>query len=204
MNYFTVSVILLISYVIGSIPVAYIFGKRVRGIDLREVGDGNTGARNAFHQLGSHYGYIIAALDILKGAVAILIARFAGLDTLWQMMAGAAAIVGNDFPMFAGFKGGQGLATSTGTMLALFPVPTAAGIAVYGMLYALLRRSIIGSSFGGGVVALLLALTGQWPQLIYAVCVFLFIPVKQQLDAPRRKAIAEMRGNASSQQPDHS
>jgi glycerol-3-phosphate acyltransferase PlsY len=198
MNYYLTASVLLAAYMLGSIPVANIFGKRLKGIDLRTAGDGNIGARNAFHQLGARYGWMVAALDILKGAIPVIIARLAGFDLFWQMMAGAAVILGHDFPLFAGLKGGQGLATSTGTMLALFFAPAAAGLAVYGILYIFIKRSTFSAAAGGGVIALILGLTGQWPQLLYTVCVFLFVPVKQQLDAPRRRAIAAAQSRADS------
>ena len=148
MNYYLTASVLLTAYLLGSIPVANIFGKRLRGMDLRTAGDGNTGARNAFHLLGARYGWMVATLDILKGAIPVIIAKLAGFDLLWQMMAGAAVILGHDFPLFAGFKGGQGLAASTGTMLALFSAPTAAGMAVYGILYIFIKRSTYSAAAG--------------------------------------------------------
>lgn len=180
----------IFSYLLGSIPTAYILGKRFRGVDIRTLGDGNMGARNAFHILGARFGYLVAVADICKGALPVMIAKLAGLTLGLQFLIGVLVILGHDFPVFAGFKGGQGLATSTGTMLVLFPLAAGAGLALYGILYLIIRSSQISAGVGGGITALILAVTQQWPQLIYAVAVFLFVPLKQFIDTPRRRAIA--------------
>lgn len=189
MNNLIVLPVGIFSYLLGSIPTAYIISKRFKGVDIRTLGDGNMGARNAFHVLGARFGYLVALADICKGALPVLIARLTGLTPGFQFIVGVLVILGHDFPVFAGFKGGQGLATSTGTMLVLFPLATCAGLAVYGIMYLIIRSSQISAGVGGGITALILAITQQWPQLIYAVAVFLFVPLKQFIDTPRRRAI---------------
>jgi len=180
---------MLTAYLLGSIPTAYLVGKHVRGVDVRSVGDGNMGARNVYHTLGARYAYFVAVVDIIKGIIAVLIARLAGLPVAWQYIAGFCSILGHDFPILARFRGGQGLAVTAGTMLVLFPWPTVAGLTAYALVYAVLRRSRIGSTVGGAVVALILLILQQWPELLYAVGTFMFIPLKLFVDTPRRKAI---------------
>jgi len=180
----------IFSYISGSIPTALIVSRRFKRVDIRAVGDGNMGARNSFHSLGPKFGWLVAAVDFIKGAIPVLLAYLLGLEIEWQFLAGVIAILGHDFPIFASFKGGQGTATSLGTMMVLFPIPTTIGLAVYGLLFLIIRNSNISLSIGGGIIALIVGISMLWLQLIYAVCVFLFIPIKQQIDSPRRKAIA--------------
>jgi glycerol-3-phosphate acyltransferase PlsY len=97
------------AYALGSIPTAVLAGQRA-GIDIRDVGDGNMGARNVARSLGARPAIIVALVDVFKGAVAVLIARALGVSEDWVHVAAWAAVLGHDFPVFAGFQGGQGLA----------------------------------------------------------------------------------------------
>jgi len=180
---------IIIAYLLGSIPTALIVSRRFSGIDIRSVGDGNMGARNTFHTIGFGYGVLVAVLDFFKGALPVLFALVMGLSTGWLLLTGISAILGHDFPVFAGFKGGQGTATSLGTMLVLFPFPAATGLIAYGIIYLFIKNSNISCGIGGAIIALILGITQQWILFIFAVCVFLFIPVKLFIDLPRRRAI---------------
>jgi glycerol-3-phosphate acyltransferase PlsY len=182
-------VILVAAYLLGSIPTALLFSRYVKHIDIRAAGNGNMGAQNTFHILGAKFGVLVAALDISKGAFTVLLAHVAGLSVGWQIAAGILTILGHDFPVFANFRGGQGTATTLGTMLALFPIPTLIGAYVYGIMFLLIKNSSRSLSVGGALIALILGITQQWLLLVYAVAVFLFIPVKMWIDSPRRKAI---------------
>lgn len=181
--------VLIAAYLLGSIPTALIIARKIKGVDIRTVGDGNMGARNTFHTIGSRFGITVAIIDFIKGALAVLLAYILGLTLLWQFITGACVILGHDFPIFAGFKGGQGTATSLGTMLVLFPIQALAGLAVYGILYLITKKSQFSCGVGGGLIALLLGISQQWQLLIYAVAVFISIPIKLLIDTPRRQAI---------------
>lgn len=195
MTYLVNGSIMLVAYLLGSIPTAYLAGRHLLGVDIRTLGDGNMGARNVYHTLGARYAYFVAVADIIKGILPVLIAKLAGLTLGWQFTVGICTILGHDFPILARFRGGQGLATATGTMLMLFPWPTVAGLAAYVLIYCILKSSRIGAAVGGGLIALLLLFLQQWPQLIYAVAVLLFVPIKLFIDTPRRKVIATARPN---------
>ena len=187
---FTVTgAILVIAYLSGSIPTALIISTKIKGIDIRSVGDGNMGARNTFHEIGPKFGIMVAVIDFCKGVLPVFIAYTLGLNLGWQIVAAVLTILGHDFPLFAGFKGGQGTATSLGTMLVLFPLPTIIGLAIYGMVFLVVKSSNIGCSIGGATIALALGISQQWLLLAYAVAVFLFIPIKLFIDSPRRRAI---------------
>ena len=184
-----ITCILIAAYLTGSIPTALIVSRRLKGIDIRTVGDGNMGARNTFHEISPGYGVIVALLDFAKGALPVYIAGILGLNLTLQFLTGVLAISGHDFPVFAKFHGGQGTATSLGTMFALFPLPTLTGLAVFGVIFLLIRNFNISCGAGGAVIAAILAFTHQWLLLVYAVVVFLCIPGKLYIDKSRRKAI---------------
>lgn len=115
------SIVLLVvfSYLLGSIPTAYLAGKLKRGIDIRKRGSGNVGATNALVIIGPLVGLLVYIIDLLKGLIPVLIAkRFLGTD-LSMGLAGLAAIIGHDYPIFLGFSGGKGVATTTGVMFGL-------------------------------------------------------------------------------------
>jgi glycerol-3-phosphate acyltransferase PlsY len=188
-----ISAVLVFAYLLGSIPTALIVSRRFKHVDIRAIGDGNMGARNTFHAIGPRFGFMVAVIDFAKGVLPVLLAYLLGLELGWQFLAGISAILGHDFPVFAGFKGGQGTATSLGTMAVLFPLPTFIGLAVYGGLYLIKRNSNLSCSIGGGVIAGILAVSQQWLLLAYAVSVFLLIPVKLFVDSPRRRAIAVVK-----------
>ena len=110
---------LALAYLLGSIPFALIAGK-LHGVDLREAGSGNLGATNVFRTLGRTAGVAVMVLDIAKGAAAVLVA-VALTNNPWPLAASALAILGHVFPVWTHFKGGKGVATFLGTLLAATP-----------------------------------------------------------------------------------
>jgi glycerol-3-phosphate acyltransferase PlsY len=109
-------------YLLGSIPTAYIVARMRKGIDIRNVGSRNMGGANVMREIGTHEGIFVGLIDIAKGAVAILIAQALNISELWVFGAGFAALVGHNFPVFAGFRGGKGSATVIGIFLVLAPL----------------------------------------------------------------------------------
>jgi len=194
-EFIKIASVLVFAYLLGSLPTALMVAKRFKGVDIRTIGDGNMGARNTFHSIGPKFGVMVAVIDFGKGALPVLLAYLLGLELGWQFLAGGLAILGHDFPVFAGFKGGQGTATSLGTMAALFPLPTLAGLAVYGGLFLIKKNSNLSCSIGGAVIATILAVSQEWLLLAYAIAVFLLIPVKLFMDSPRRRAIAVVKSS---------
>jgi len=112
---------LVAAYLLGSIPTAYIFGKVLKGIDIRQQGSGNVGATNAFRILGKGPGTIVLLLDILKGALAItLIGNLFHFDKVYlRVLLGMMVIIGHNWTVFLQFKGGKGVATSLGVLIGL-------------------------------------------------------------------------------------
>lgn len=124
--------ILVLSYLVGSIPVSIILSKLIKGVDIRNYGSGNAGGTNASRLLGKKIGILVIFLDAMKGVVAVvLISRlyFGSFPfpnttpfddfTLVQIMAGIAAIIGHIWTIFAGFKGGKGIATGLGVLISV-------------------------------------------------------------------------------------
>jgi glycerol-3-phosphate acyltransferase PlsY len=115
--------IVLLGYFVGSIPTAYIAGRLFKGRDIRQMGDGNMGARNAFFQLGAKTGISIFFLDAGKGALVIFIAQAASLPEVAILLTGVASVFGHNWPVFIGFRGGRGEATTIGILLSLITQP---------------------------------------------------------------------------------
>jgi acyl phosphate:glycerol-3-phosphate acyltransferase len=113
--------LLIVSFLIGAIPWGYVAGKASRGIDLRAVGSGGTGATNVLRTLGPRASAVVALLDFLKGFLPVVVAMSAGFDSTWVALAAVATVAGHCWSPFIGFKGGKGVATGAGAAIALFP-----------------------------------------------------------------------------------
>ncbi len=131
----------LISYVLGSVPTGYLAG-RARGIDIRAAGSGNIGATNAFRVLGKTAGTTVLALDVFKGfaaarwvpLLAMLICGATAPREALALVAGVGAILGHNFPCWLKFKGGKGIATSGGVVLAWAPLACLTALALWAIL----------------------------------------------------------------------
>jgi len=139
-------ILIVISYLIGSIPTALIISKRFFGVDIRDYGSGNMGATNTFRVLGYRYGTMVMILDMMKGMAAVMLYNFLPhylhneLDrTNFMIGLGLAAVLGHIFPVFAGFRGGKGVATLFGMLLAVQPVIAVSCVGVFLLVLYLTR-----------------------------------------------------------------
>src|SRR3972149_7949371 len=146
--------ILLSAYFLGSLPTALLVSRLFAHADIRELGDGNMGARNVTRTLGLGAGILVATVDFCKGALAVLLARSFDLSLAWQLTAGVSAVIGHDFPIWAGFRGGQGMATSLGVLAILLPVSTLVGLLAFGSLYLVTRGFDVSAAIGLGLIVL--------------------------------------------------
>jgi glycerol-3-phosphate acyltransferase PlsY len=129
----------LIAYLIGSIPTAYWVGKYYHGIDIREHGSKNAGATNTFRVFGKKSGWLVLTVDVLKGVIAATLpywfqSQFDGFKDellILQLSTSFSAVVGHVFPIFAGFRGGKGVATSLGIVIGLNPLAAAICLGVF-------------------------------------------------------------------------
>ncbi len=112
----------LLSYAIGSLPTAFLFTRYILGRDIRQMGDFNSGAANVFRNVGTKAGVAVGSIDIIKGALVVLLANALVDDTGMEMMAGAAALAGHNFPAHLKFRGGRGAATAVGVLIASVPI----------------------------------------------------------------------------------
>ena len=129
---------LLLGYLLGSIPSGWLAGRWLKGIDLREIGSGSTGATNVLRHVGKGPALVVFLIDVGKGAAAVLIARALGLGDWIQVLAGLTALAGHIWPVWLGFKGGKAVATGLGLFLGLaWPV----GLASFGVFLAVFSLS---------------------------------------------------------------
>ncbi|ADY26186.1 Glycerol-3-phosphate acyltransferase [Deinococcus proteolyticus MRP] len=145
-----------LSYLLGAVPAAA-WVARSRGVDIRTVGSGNSGATNVLRSLGKGPAAFVALFDILKGVLAVTLARMVDLDPQWVALCGVLAVVGHNFSVFLGGRGGKGVATSFGTVAALSPAIGffAFVLAIFTMW--LTRFVSAGSIIGAAAVLALLA-----------------------------------------------
>lgn len=181
---------IIIAYLIGSINSSILISKAVSGKDIRESGSGNAGATNMLRTMGKKYAVITLILDILKGVVAILIAKLAvlsgGFD--WGIYAaGLAAIVGHCFPVFFGFKGGKGVATGLGVLL-MWNWQTGLIVLVAALIIMAVTRYV---SLGSIIAAVLFAviegvkLSGNIPALVCVIAVAALLVWKHRANIVR-------------------
>ncbi len=155
---FLLFIIVLLSYLIGSIPTSIIVSKLVKGIDIRNYGSGNAGGTNVFRVIGWKYGILVILLDALKGALAVIVvARLhygafpfenaTPFDdfTLVQIIAGVAAVIGHIWTIFAGFKGGKGIATALGMLITIITIDMLVALGVFVLVVGLSRYISLGS-----------------------------------------------------------
>ena len=152
------AIIVLLSYLVGSVPNSIMVSKMVRGIDIRQHGSGNAGGTNVMRVLGWRYGIFVIILDAVKGIIAvILIARlhygplpFENVSpfddfTLVQIIAGVAAVIGHIWTIFAEFKGGKGIATALGMLMMLITVEMLIAIGVFLIVVTISKYISLGS-----------------------------------------------------------
>ena len=132
----------LVAYLLGSIPSAVWLGKWLHGIDVREHGSKNAGATNSFRVLGKRTGIMVLLLDVSKGVLSMMVCRLILGDTesmLYQMIAAGICVLGHVFPVFAGFRGGKGVATSLGVFLGLNPLTAVTCMVVFLVVFLITR-----------------------------------------------------------------
>jgi glycerol-3-phosphate acyltransferase PlsY len=116
-------IIIIISYLLGSIPTAYLAGRVVAGSDIRRIGDENVGAANVYRELSPRAGVLVGVIDAAKGTLVIVIAQAVNMPQLAVLFAGVAAVVGHNWPVFLGFRGGRGVSTTIGILFVLVTLP---------------------------------------------------------------------------------
>jgi glycerol-3-phosphate acyltransferase PlsY len=176
MNIIKLLITLILSYLAGSIPTAVWVGKTFHRIDVREHGSGNAGATNVIRVLGWKTGIPVLIVDVFKGWLATMLPVFfnlaepgSALLINLQILTGLLAIVGHIFPVFAGFRGGKGVATIFGVLLAINPLLTVACFGVF-MCVLLISGYVSLSSLSAGVsFPVLLFLFFNTPSVLFRI-----------------------------------
>jgi len=166
----------LLAYLLGSIPSAVWFGKLIHGIDVREHGSGNAGTANTIRVLGWKTGIPVLLIDLAKGWTASMLPVFlhlaepqSALLTNIQIFTGLTAILGHIFPIFAGFRGGKGVATVFGVLLAIQPLLTLCCLGVFLTVFLITGIVSVSSMSAGIAFPILLFLFFDTPSLIFKV-----------------------------------
>jgi len=150
-----IATLIFAAYLLGSIPTAVWIGKAMYNIDVREFGSGNAGATNTFRVLGKKAGIPVLIIDILKGSLAVALAYMSGFDVQspefinLELGLGVAALMGHIFPVFAGFRGGKGVATILGIVICIVPVSCALSLCVFLVVLFSTRIVSLSSMIGG-------------------------------------------------------
>jgi len=184
----------VIGYLLGSLPFGYWAG-RLKGVDLRQVGSGNTGGTNAIRILGARYGVPVILLDMAKGVVAVLIAReLAGVTA--EVLAATAAVLGHAFPIFLRFRGGKAVAVGAGAMFALTPVIGVLVTLVWFIVAAGTRYVSLASLATAVAFPTLTFVFGEpWPIRLFALAGGLFVIWRHRSNIARLRAGTEHRIN---------
>ena len=169
----TIAILIVLAYLIGSIPTAVWVSKGVYGIDIREHGSGNAGATNTFRILGSKAGSAVMLVDMLKGFIAVKLSIFSAYP--WtsepfvnlQIFLGLAAVVGHIFPIWAEFRGGKGIATLFGMILGIQPLAAVSLVGVFLLILFVTRYVSLSSITASIAFPLLILFIFHEPEVSY-------------------------------------
>ena len=167
---------LLVAYLLGSIPTGYLLFRWKGGGDIRREGSGNIGATNVMRTGGKTIGILTFALDVAKGAMAVLAARAIAASP-WDAAAAFASVAGHCFPVFLRFKGGKGIATGCGAYAVLAPIPMAVALAVFTAAAFLTRIVSVGSILAGLTLPLMILWLRPEPPLIASVAAAVILAI---------------------------
>jgi glycerol-3-phosphate acyltransferase PlsY len=172
-------VLILIGYLLGSIPLGYLLVQRLRGVDLKTQGSGNIGAANAYRTAGLRHAIGVLALDIAKGAAPVLLARPLVAGDATPAAAGVAAILGHVFPVWLGFRGGKGVATACGVFSVLAPLATAISGVFFVLTVWLTRYISLGSLVASAALAPVAFALGVSPAVVLAAALSALVIVQR-------------------------
>ncbi len=182
--------IVIISYLIGSIPTGYLIVKKLKNIDIRKTGSGSTGATNVKRILGTKWFFVVMVIDALKGIIPVLITlkyyNFVMFYDLSPVLAGAAVVIGHSKSIFLGFTGGKSVAALIGTFLALNPIVGAIIAAVWGIISFFSKYVSLGSVIAVCLAPLLMNWFKQsYYYIIYAAAGAIYVILLHQKNIKR-------------------
>jgi glycerol-3-phosphate acyltransferase PlsY len=181
---------LLGAYLVGSLPTAYIITKILTGEDIRQLGDGNVGAKNTFESVGKLAGFTVSLIDISKGFLTITAAKSLALSEVVILIAGACVVLGHDFSIFLGFQGGQGMAATAGVFGGLFPVVTLLAVSTFFLSLAVTKNWDLSCAIG-----FLLLIAGVWitghtiNQILFSILILPWIGIKKLIQVWQERRV---------------
>lgn len=180
-------VLILVGYLLGSIPAGLWIGKYIHNIDIRQYGSGNTGSTNAFRVLGKKSGSVVLIFDILKGTIPTLLAIYL-VPEYSPLLVGVAAIIGHTFSIFVNFKGGKAVATTAGVLLAVYPMLFAIGVVLFlTCLYVTRMVSLTSMLVAFVLTVLSYVLYSDWIITLILLALTLFIVYRHRSNIERIK-----------------
>jgi len=202
---------LVFAYLLGSIPTSVWIGKGFFGIDVREHGSGNAGATNTLRVLGPRMGLLVLLLDALKGFMAVWLANWLGpgpddeqLFVFFQLGLAVMAVLGHIFPIFAGFRGGKGIATLLGVVTAIFPAAVGICMLIFLLVFIPWRYVSLASittAISFPIVLIFVLGETQWPHIVFSILVAVLVPlthhknIKRLLKGEESKISFKKKGN---------
>jgi glycerol-3-phosphate acyltransferase PlsY len=185
---------LLGGYVLGSLPTGLIVVRLSAGTDIRKAGSGNIGTVNVYRVAGLGPSVLVLAVDVLKGAVPVLLARAWGYAEAVQVAAGLATIVGHNWSLFLRFGGGKGIATSFGALLAISPVVGIVAAIVWGVVVGITRYASLGSLLAVATVPLAMGWRREpTPHLVFGLVTLIFAVYRHRANIARLFAGTELK-----------
>jgi acyl phosphate:glycerol-3-phosphate acyltransferase len=194
----TFALVLIISYLFGSIPAGYVAG-RIAGVDIRKSGSGNIGATNVTRVLGKSYGYPVFAIDFLKGLAAVRVsiliathAQFPKMSTeLIGIIAAVSCVIGHAFPIWLRFKGGKGVATSAGSLFGLMPIAVLIGAAIWIIIFQVTRYVSVASIVAAVALPIIIFIISSLNQahakalLYFSICLAVVVILRHRSNLSR-------------------
>jgi len=161
--------LVVVAYLLGAIPFGLVIARLQRGIDIREHGSGNIGTSNVLRTLGKRAALLTLAGDLIKGYLPVLIGSILGFPEPWIVLIGAAAVVGHNWPITIGFRGGKGVATSFGAALGIMPTIAVLALLVYLLVAAIARYTSLAALIGSAsMLVWALVLKASQPQVLFS------------------------------------
>jgi acyl phosphate:glycerol-3-phosphate acyltransferase len=185
-----IAALFVFAYLVGSVPFSAVITHWRVGQDLSEVGEGNVGARNVWHVVGPVWGIAAGLLDGFKGWITYIVSTVVVHDTVpGILLAGFGVVLGHQFPLYRGGRGGKGLATMEGFLLGLALIPALLGMLVLGLMYAITRDANFSIIFGPLAIILSTIVLHEPAALIAALGFGVLAGVKKLLDLPHEKQV---------------
>ncbi len=192
-----VLLVTFIAYLFGSIPSAYIVSRLMKGVDIREAGDGRLGATATYRRVGLTGGIIAGLMDLSKGGAAVVLAQGLGLPLFAVLLAGLAVVVGHNWSIFLHFKGGKGALTIYGVLASLMFWELLIALALGGIFYLVTHKTGMATGFLLGFLSLINWFTGSLILLII-LPVFISLPmVLKHIFMPKAGAAAVIENRGS-------